>query len=44
MEKRRWRHGLAIAAAGIAVAAVVAAVVYTLFVLAVSLYPQGFEL
>ena len=41
MEKQRVRHGLAVAAVAVAVAAVVAAVLYGLFVFAV-VYMQGF--
>ncbi len=43
MEKRRVRHGLALAAAAIAGAAALAGLLYLLFVLGVTIYMSGFE-
>jgi hypothetical protein len=44
MDKRRLRHGLAVAALGVLVAAAVAAILYGVLALATSIYVQGFDL
>lgn len=42
MDKRRVRHGLAVGALAVVVAAVVAAVLYGLFAFAISVYMRDF--